>query len=249
MRGRPPPSSTSTAARSRGLLSIYAASGRLSVENHGTIKGGIVSTRGGHDKVVNDGTIKGYVYLGPGDDLYKNAGGKAGLVFGGDGNDTLIAGPHADKFVFDTPPNAATNVDTVKHFDPGTDEFFLVHGIFTMLTGPGTLKGKEFHVGKHAGDANDYIIYNKHTGALYYDSDGSGVDSAQVQFAQVREGPPPPPRRFHGVRLTLSRPWTPCCSDAAGPQFCRVGSALSGPRNTPLVIAWGRVYHNERDDD
>ena len=116
--------------------SVYAASGKLSLENHGTIKGAVVSNAvGAHDKVVNDGTIKGYVDLGPADDLYRNAGGKAGFVFGGDGNDTLIAGPHADKFVFDTAPNEATNLDTIKHFDPGTDEFFLSPAIFSMLTG------------------------------------------------------------------------------------------------------------------
>jgi hypothetical protein len=169
-------------------VSISAASGRLSVENHGTIKGGIFSLGAASDKVVNDGHINGYLFLGPGDDMYKNAGGKAGLIYGGPGDDTLVAGPHTDKFVFDSPLNAATNVDTIKHFDPGKDMLFLDQTIFTMLTGPGSLKGSEFHIGKHAGDANDYIIYNKHTGALYYDEDGNGTGAPKVQFAQVEKG-------------------------------------------------------------
>ena len=168
------------------FAAIYAKFGTFSLENHGTIDGSITSTQsGGHDKVVNDGTIKGAVYLGPGNDVYKNAGGKAGKVDGGDGNDTLTGGSHTDKFVFSTTLNPATNVDTVTHFTPGTDEFFLSSGIFTALAGPGTLKGTQFHIGKHAGDSNDYIIYNKHTGALYYDADGNGGGSPKVQFAQL----------------------------------------------------------------
>jgi hypothetical protein len=168
---------------------IYALTGRLSLENHGTIKGNVVAAFASvaSDAVVNDGTIKGSVYLGSGNDVYKNTGGKAGKIDSELGNDKLTAGPHTDKFVFDTALNAATNVDTVKHFDPGTDKLFLDQAIFTMLTGPGTLKGHEFHIGKHAGDADDHIIYNKHTGALYYDSNGS-LPGARVQFAKLDAG-------------------------------------------------------------
>ncbi len=46
----------------------------------------------------------------------------------------------------------------------------------------------EFHIGKHAADNNDYIIYDKHSGALYYDQDGNGSTYAQVQFAQLDKG-------------------------------------------------------------
>ncbi len=163
-----------------------AGAGNLSVENHGKLKGNIfgnVAT----DKVVNDGTIKGETYLGPGNDTFKNIGGHAGRVHGGDGNDTLIAGPHKDQFVFDTGLNAATNVDRVKHFDPGTDQLLLSKGIFSALSGPGTLTGGEFHKGATAHDGDDHIIYNKHTGALFYDSDGTG-GSPQVEFAKLDKG-------------------------------------------------------------
>ena len=39
-------------------------------------------------------------------------------------------------------------------------------------------------VGTAAADANDFIVYNNSTGALYYDADGSGATAA-VQFATV----------------------------------------------------------------
>ena len=171
-----------------GAESIWADHGAISLVNHGTLKGQVAAFAvGANNKVINDGTIKGTVLFGPGDDIYKNTGGTAGKVFGGDGNDTLVAGPHTDKFVFDTGLNATTNVDTVKHFDPGTDRLFLDQSVFTKLTGPGTLKGGEFHIGKHAADHTDHIIYNSHSGALYYDPDGTG-GAPKVEFAQLDPG-------------------------------------------------------------
>ncbi len=159
--------------------------GILSLDNKGKVKGDILTaTLNAHDKVVNEGTIKGEVHLGSGNDYYKNAGGKAGKIFGGDGKDKLICGPSTDKLVFDT-GFSATNVDTVKHFTPGKDEFFLDQSIFAALTGPGTLKGTEFHIGGHAADTDDFIIYNKNTGALSYDADGTNPAKIQVQFAQL----------------------------------------------------------------
>ena len=136
---------------------------------------------------LGDGQIKGEVSLGAGNDTFKNAGGHAGRVYGGDGNDTLIAGPHTDKFVFDTTQNAATNVDTVKHFDPGTDTLYLDQTIFANLSGPETLTSAEFHKGAHAHDADDRIIYNKSSGVLLYDFNGN-VGGGEVQFAKLDKG-------------------------------------------------------------
>jgi hypothetical protein len=165
---------------------VNSASGNMSVENHGKIKGSII---GGvvTDKIVNDGTIKGETILGPGNDTFKNAGGHAGRVHGGDGNDTLIAGPHKDQFVFDAALNSVTNVDRVKHFDPGTDKLLLSKAIFAALSGLGTLTSAEFHKGSGAHDLDDRIIYDKHTGALYYDPDGN-VGVPEVQFAKLDKG-------------------------------------------------------------
>jgi Ca2+-binding RTX toxin-like protein len=50
--------------------------------------------------------------------------------------------------------------------------------------GTGLLKAQFFFTGTHAHDFDDHVIYNKATGALYYDSDGTGAH-AQVLFAVV----------------------------------------------------------------
>jgi hypothetical protein len=176
---------------SGGTLGIYTElDGHFSLDNRGTLIGGIdcTSASAQRDEVINAGKIKGNVHLGEGDDLFKNAGGTARKVYGGEGNDKLIAGSHIDKFVFDTTLDAATNVDRVKHFTPGTDKLFLDQTFFPALSGPGTLTSAEFHTGAHAHDADDYIIYNKNTGALYYDQDGNANGFAKVEFAHLDAG-------------------------------------------------------------
>jgi hypothetical protein len=162
--------------------------GKLSVTNYGKIKGDIVS--GGNqvkDKVVNKGAITGEVYLGDGNDTFQSKGGSAGRLHGGQGNDKFILGSKADKIVFDNTLNAATNVDTVKHFDHGTDKFYLDKTIFTNLTGPGPLLGSQFHKGGSAGDGSDHMIYKKGTGEVFYDPDGVG-GTGQTLFAKVDPG-------------------------------------------------------------
>ncbi len=170
------------------VASIYIPTGKLSLDNDGKIKGNVVASGANtHDKVVNAGQIKGEVFLGSGNDTFKNAGGTAGRIHGGDGNDTLIAGPHKDQFVFDTALNPATNVDRVKHFDPGTDKLILDQTFFPTISGLGTLTSAEFHKGTQAHDADDRIIYNKTTGALIYDSNGDG-GGGDIQFAKLDKG-------------------------------------------------------------
>jgi Ca2+-binding RTX toxin-like protein len=49
------------------------------------------------------------------------------------------------------------------------------------------LSKSSFVVGAKAKDKNDYIVYDKSKGALYYDADGSGKGAA-VKFAQLKKG-------------------------------------------------------------
>jgi len=90
----------------------------------------------------------------------------------------MIGGKGADRFNFSD--CLVDNVDTVTDFQVGIDKIGLKAGIFTR----NTVSADQFHIGATAADANDHIIYNADTGALYYDADGLGGSDA-VQFAKL----------------------------------------------------------------
>lgn len=52
---------------------------------------------------------------------------------------------------------------------------------------PGGLAASQFAIAASALDADDRVIYNAASGALFYDADGSG-GGAQVQFATATTG-------------------------------------------------------------
>jgi serralysin len=101
----------------------------------------------------------------------------------GRGNDALNGQGGDDTFVFDTNLNASTNVDTITGFDSGDDTIELENAIFSGLPA-GTLNASAFVVAATAQQANDRIIYDSATGALYFDPDGTGA-ADQVQFATL----------------------------------------------------------------
>ena len=174
-------------AKIDGSLVGIGSSEKLNLKNEGTIEGHIL-TGNQDDKVINKGKIKDDVKLGDGNDVFKMKGdkAKAGLIDMGPGNDLVVLGKKADKILFDSALNAATNVDTVKKFESGKDKFYLDDDIFTTIA-PGQLSKTAFHKGTSAADADDRIIYDKKTGALYYDPDGVG-GLAQIQFAKLDKG-------------------------------------------------------------
>lgn len=130
------------------------------------------------------------------DTLYGNLGndtlkGDAGAdkLYGGLGKDVLTGGSEADAFVFNTAPNSATNFDAVTDFTRGIDKFWLENAVFTKLGGPGPLNPAFFRAGTVALDANDFLVYNRATGALYYDVNANAAGGA-VMIASLAANKP-----------------------------------------------------------
>jgi Ca2+-binding RTX toxin-like protein len=122
---------------------------------------------------------------GTGVDLI-NGGAGNDILNGGLGSDILTGGLGTDSFVFNTAFGPG-NVDQITDFSVVDDTMRLENtGIFTALQATGTLNVANF-VANDTGiavDANDFVIYNRSTGALLYDADGSG-NGASVQFATL----------------------------------------------------------------
>ena len=123
---------------------------------------------------------------GAGDDTLAGSLGDDTLS-GGLGHDSLTGGPGRDTFFFNTPPDGATNPDTITDFAPAFDTIRLESGrvgLFTALP-QGPLAAASFNSGPGLTEstrAEDRILYNTTTGGLYYDADGTGVQAA-IQIA------------------------------------------------------------------
>ncbi|HEY6896048.1 MAG TPA: M10 family metallopeptidase C-terminal domain-containing protein, partial [Rhodocyclaceae bacterium] len=111
---------------------------------------------------------------------------------GGAGNDTLTGGGGNDLFDFTALLNTNSNVDLITDFVHGADKIELSASIFSGLGSAGALSILAFQdlsVTTSVGGA--HIVYNPTTGALYYDTDGSGGGATPIQFATVGSGSHP----------------------------------------------------------
>jgi Ca2+-binding RTX toxin-like protein len=106
-------------------------------------------------------------------------------LFGGLGNDRLTGGAHKDVFYFNTALNA--NVDSIVDFKVVDDAIYLENAIFTKLSATGVLSKNFFRIGSAPADTNDFITYNRATGTLSYDANGSGAGLGTV-FAKLSAG-------------------------------------------------------------
>jgi len=136
---------------------------------------------------ATDNVLKG----GAGEDTMDGAAGNDTLN-GGLGNDLLTGTSGDDNFVFDS-VLGPTNVDSIAVFEGagagGGDVISLDDAIFTTLTGGFTANNfVSAASAPTAGDANDFILYDQTSGALFYDADGNGAGSA-VQFATLSDSP------------------------------------------------------------
>ena len=107
------------------------------------------------------------------------------MLAGQGGSDLLIGYGGADIFAF-TSSIYVGSIDQIADFQVGLDKIGLDDGEFAGLS-LGALAAGAFRIGTAAQDADDRIIYDSTTGALYFDADGNGA-GAQVQFANLSNG-------------------------------------------------------------
>jgi hypothetical protein len=165
-------------------LAQYQAAGALQFALEDRLK---ISGTGASETINGRSTGDTIKALG-GNDRVSGGDGNDWL-YGGGGKDVLTGGAGADGFVFDSRPNKRTNLDTIKDFNVRDDSVYLDNAIFRKLgrgteANPTKVNKAYFQVGERADDRNDYLIYNKKTGILYYDADGSG-GGAQVEVAKL----------------------------------------------------------------
>jgi len=132
-----------------------------------------------------------FISSGYGDDRL-NGGAGNDLISGGGGRDILKGGAGADTFLFWGVLDAPDHIRDFSH-TAGDKIALSTEFIFTKLDKAARtefvsgLAASNFVVGESAKDRDDHIVYNKATGALYYDADGNGSGDA-VQFASLKAG-------------------------------------------------------------
>ena len=114
------------------------------------------------------------------DNLIGNA--LANQLLGGSGNDTLSGGAGNDTLTGGIGNDVFKLLDLskemIKDFSVPDDTIQLENAIFTRLAATGVLNATQFVTAIVALDSNDYLIYNKKNGVVFYDDDGNGSHAA-----------------------------------------------------------------------
>jgi serralysin len=121
-------------------------------------------------------------------------GGKKGDQFKGeDGNDTMTGGRGGDTFVFNPPPDNATNHDTITDFNQGKgDRIALWSDSFPELSEvDGGLDPAQFvaNAGGNPTNGNQHLVYDTSTGKLFLDPDGNGSAGDQILIVTLTSKP------------------------------------------------------------
>lgn len=188
--------------RATGWTCIWDAGGKDTITARGAIKSVVIDLRAAtlaNGDPNAGGFISKHMNVAGGFTIAKGAviedaigSFSSDYLIGNSAVNKLTGGAGKDFFVFATTPNKRTNKDTITDFKVRDDTIWLENSIFRKLGSKGTednsakLKAAFFKIGDKATDKNDYIIYNKNTGVLSYDADGSGKGRA-VEFAVIKK--------------------------------------------------------------
>ena len=116
--------------------------------------------------------------------IYGDAG--ANVLDGKGGADTLYGFSGADKFQFSTTLQPGMAPTVIGDFVSGMDKIALDDAVFGGIAG--NALSSMFVTGTAAADADDRLIYDSATGALWYDADGTGAGAA-IHFATLQGHP------------------------------------------------------------
>jgi serralysin len=150
------------------LLGNKAANLLMSGKGNDLLRGG-----NGHDFLMGDAGK---------DKLYGDSGND--FLFGDAGKDILTGGKGRDGFAEKA---SRANMDRITDFSVRDDTIYLTAKFFPQAGKAGALTAEAFHIGAAAEAADDRIVYNSDSGALFYDADGNGGGAA-VQFATIGRG-------------------------------------------------------------
>jgi Ca2+-binding RTX toxin-like protein len=105
------------------------------------------------------------------------------ILVGYAGLDTLTGGSGNDVFRL-----RDLSKDTITDFSVTDDRIELDNDVFTKFTTTGKVGAWNFQINSTALESNDYLIYDKTTGELFYDADGNGP-AAQTPIALLSTKP------------------------------------------------------------
>ncbi|MEH2255672.1 choice-of-anchor D domain-containing protein [Nostoc sp.] len=142
----------------------------------------VINGQGGNDTINGSG----------GDDLLRGGTGND-LLIGGQGNDTLVGGIGADSFLYDTDAifnTAVVGIDTIADFNRSQgDKIVLDKTTFSAITsdvGTGFSNASDFQITSSGALSNAEIVYDRMTGQLFYNQNGSDAGfGSGGQFAQL----------------------------------------------------------------
>ncbi|HTV70830.1 MAG TPA: calcium-binding protein [Rhizobiaceae bacterium] len=154
---------------------IYGGNGNDNLD--GGDSGDKLFGNAGNDKLIDTTTGNDTLNGGAGNDI----------LDGGRNADLLIGGAGGDRFQFTVSPvGSFPGVDRIQDFQ-SIDTIVLAKAVFSKLV-RGWLNPEYLSKTGVAADANDRIVYNPATGALYYDPDGDG-SASRIQFATLVNKP------------------------------------------------------------
>lgn len=154
------------------------------------LAGGTIKSALGTDTLISIENAAGEDFR---DSIKGNSGANALLGYGGKdtidggaGNDTIWGGLGRDKVTGGTGKDSfffweygIDYYDQIVDFKHGEDKILLAHDPFFELA-LGQLKSSNFVLGTKAKDSDDFVIYDKKTGKLYYDADAEGGYDADL---------------------------------------------------------------------